>query len=222
MMRDMNLSQTSGALRCILITLCEGKHDYEFISEVFKRISSHIQVKEQSPSDKDLIIRRAYDSKLPYVTVIVEGGKDVLDGNVRILISKLRSIPRSFIRILILRDSDSNYVDDVFKDLRSMIEREIERKFSRDRRLEFSCGQKVTIDSFVLYDCTVRYVTGYEVYISFILVVNDLETFLSKYGFSIDDALSLNEAIEKALNDPVNGSGAVEIFKRALGPCITQ
>ena len=70
-MRGTNLSQTSGAPKCVLIILCEGRHDYEFIGEVFKRISSHIQVREQSPSDKDSIVRRAYDNRLPYVAVLV-------------------------------------------------------------------------------------------------------------------------------------------------------
>ena len=214
---------TSGVLNCILIILCEGEHDYAFIREVLKRIIPNIEVKEPAPMRKDRIINDIINMRYPpYVPVIVEGGKSRLDKDIGILISRLRSIPRSFVRVLILRDSDSDNADDAFNELKSIIERKIESRFPQGMRPTLYCERKAGFSSFVLYDCTVRYVTGYEAFLSFILVIKDLEAFLSRYGFNNNDRSSLDAAIGNALNDPVSGGGVVNIFKRALGPCVTQ
>lgn len=130
MTRGMNLSRTSGAPNCVLIALCEGEHDYAFIKEVFKRIVPNTEVKELVPGRRDQIVSDIIDIKPPpYAPVIVEGGKGRLDKDIGVLISKLRSVPRSFTRVLILRDSDSNAVNNVFEDLKSKIEGKIESSF---------------------------------------------------------------------------------------------
>ncbi|WP_243674768.1 hypothetical protein [Vulcanisaeta distributa] len=62
-----------------MIILCEGKHDYEFIKELIRRINVNCKVKDQGPEYKDSIIRHIIDSRrLPYVPIIVEGGRDSL------------------------------------------------------------------------------------------------------------------------------------------------
>ncbi|WP_054850530.1 AAA family ATPase [Vulcanisaeta sp. JCM 14467] len=154
--------------KCVLIVLCEGKHDYEFIRETFMTLFPNVRVREHFPDDKDILIRRVYEGILPsYVPVIVEGGKDVLDGNVKVFISKLRSISRSFIKVLILRDSDSNDVGAVFNELGHGI-----RNFLKNRNRfpkhepQMACGQRIIVGSFTLYRCVLRYRDG-EVYLQF-------------------------------------------------------
>ncbi|WP_460173724.1 hypothetical protein [Vulcanisaeta sp. JCM 14467] len=168
MTRDISLGQTSGVPKCVLIVLCEGKHDYEFIRETFMTLFPNVRVREHFPDDKDILIRRVYEGILPsYVPVIVEGGKDVLDGNVKVFISKLRSISRSFIKVLILRDSDSNDVGAVFNELGHGI-----RNFLKNRNRfpkhepQMACGQRIIVGSFTLYRCVLRYRDG-EVYLQF-------------------------------------------------------
>lgn len=131
---------TSGVLNCVLIILCEGEHDYAFIREVLKRIIPNIEVKEPAPMRKDRIINDIINMRYPpYVPIIVEGGKSRLDKDIGILISRLRSIPRSFVRVLILRDSDSDNADDAFNELKSIIERKIESRFPQGMRPTLYC-----------------------------------------------------------------------------------
>ncbi len=93
MARDTNSSQISGIPNYTLIVPCEGDNDFAFISRLLIRIRLNCEVRRQGPKDKDAVIRLVIDSKrLSHVPVIVEGGKDRLDGNVRVLVSKLRSV----------------------------------------------------------------------------------------------------------------------------------
>ncbi|BDR93340.1 hypothetical protein Vsou_24330 [Vulcanisaeta souniana JCM 11219] len=202
MKRWMNSSRTSGVPSHALIILCEGKHDYEFIKELISKINVKCDVKDQGPRDKDFIIGHVVDGKrLSYVPIIIEGGKDRLDGNVRLLISKLRSVHGSSTWVLILRDSDSNDADSAFDKLRRDIVSLINNpsKFLLYKP-SMDCGQGIRVGSFVYYDCDLKYMDGV-VHFRFIFVVPSLEVFLRNYEYVNDDS-RLHYAIDKALSDP--------------------
>ncbi|GAB6948136.1 hypothetical protein JCM16161A_22660 [Vulcanisaeta sp. JCM 16161] len=171
------------------------------------------------PKDKDRLVRHVIDNKeLPYIPVIIEGCRDRLDRNVRVLVSKLRSI-RSFtkVKVLVLRDSDSNDVVNTFDRLKCDVENFIS---NRDKFPQYKpsveCGQGINAGSFMSHDCTLRYRDG-EVLFRFVLVIPSLEGFLRSYGFAGDES-SLHDSIMRALDDPRN-NGIMNIFKSALCSC---
>ncbi|WP_054857755.1 hypothetical protein [Vulcanisaeta sp. JCM 16159] len=159
-------------------------HDYEFIREVVSRIEPNRKVMNVEPKDKDRLVRRVIDNKeLPF---IIEGGRDRLDRNVRVLVSKLRSIRSSIkVKVLVLRDSDSNDAVNTFDRLKRDVENFISNrnKFPQYKP-SVECGQGINAGSFMSHDCVLRYRDG-EVLFQFVLVIPSLEDFLRSYGLLV-------------------------------------
>ncbi|MGC9179234.1 MAG: hypothetical protein ACP5GZ_03375 [Vulcanisaeta sp.] len=201
MARDTNLSQISGVPNCTLIVLCEGDNDLEFVRGLLMRIGLNCEVRRQGPRDKDSVIRLVIDSKqLSHVPVIVEGGKDRLDGNVRVLVSKLRSVRGSYVRVLVLRDSDSDDAISAFSKLKSSIDGIINNKTKFPLyKPTMRCDQGRSIGPLTIYNCILVYKDG-DACFQFVYIVPSLERFLSGYGYT-NNKSSLNQAINNALND---------------------
>jgi len=150
------------------------------------------------------------DSKrLPYVPVIVEGGKDGLDCNVRALVSKLRSVWGSYVRVLVLRSSGSDDTTKEFSKLKSLIEGIIndKTKFPLYKPTMRWRG----IGPLTIYSCTLVYKDG-DACFQFVCIVPSLERFLSGYGYT-NNKSSLNQAINNALND-LEERGVVNYYCR--------
>ncbi len=118
----------------IEIILCEGRNDEIFLSKLLaKNYSTH------SYSEKDRIIRRIYEHHHRDVLFIIrEEGKQRLEKNLRILLSKLRSINRD-IGVFVLVDSNNSpttsYRTKIYNDLKAYINNKT--RFPRPPTLSF-------------------------------------------------------------------------------------
>ncbi len=116
------------------IVLCEGKNDEVFLSRILaKNCSAH------SYDEKDRIIRRVHHCHYRDMLFIIrEEGKQRLEKNLRVLISKLRSIDRD-IEVFVLVDSDSNpttsYRSKLFRDINTYVSNKT--KFPRPPTISF-------------------------------------------------------------------------------------
>ncbi|MCE4599153.1 MAG: hypothetical protein F7C81_03035 [Desulfurococcales archaeon] len=79
--------------------LCEGDNDYRFLQGIVKR-----KLYRSNYRFKDKVIRSIYRDK--GVFIVVEEGKERLIKNLRILLSKLRSIRKPLVVVALI---DSNY-----------------------------------------------------------------------------------------------------------------
>lgn len=144
------------------IVLCEGKNDEEFLSKI---LAGNYSVHDYS--EKDRIMRRIYGTHGPgdRFFIIREEGKSRLEKNLRVLISKLRSISRA-LEVFVLVDSDGDSTIDYRSKLYRVLEDYVNdrRKFPRTPKLSFkdedrfhgivrvtySSGRTLTIHVFVI------------------------------------------------------------------------
>lgn len=195
-----------------------GDHDYEFISEIVRKIEHEynikLNVKRYDKEYKDRLIRMIYENKLNHVPIIVEGGVSILDSNINKLISKLRNIEKK-VHIIVFRDADSDDADDIFNNLRSRIYNTINDPHTFNQKQYKprinSCNKESAVGSFNLYQCKLEYKGGSADF-HFILIVRSLESFLGMYGYSEKNDNNIKDAIEKAVNDS-NNNGISLIIK---------
>ena len=130
----------------------------------------------------------------------------------------MRSINGSFLRVIILRDADSNDPNEAFNGLKSSIDNFIDdpNRFPLHKP-SITCSKGSNVGQFASYNCMLKYENG-DVALKFIIMVPSLESFLSKYGY-INDKDNLNKAIDGALNDLTSVS-MLNSVKRLFDPCL--
>ncbi|MEB3779211.1 MAG: hypothetical protein GSR85_03155 [Desulfurococcales archaeon] len=153
-----------------ILILCEGDNDYRFLQGIVKRKLYRLNYRF-----KDKVIRSIYRDK--GVFTVVEEGKERLIKNLRILLSKLRSIRKHLVVVALI---DSNYdkpehiTERLLSSLRSVSENKA--KFPKRKptvRLESQRGR-------YHYIIMIEYPTGIHVRLHLIVIDHSLEYWLDR------------------------------------------
>ena len=125
-------------------------------------------------NEKDKILREIYHKRDHNIYIIQEDGKQRLEKNLNIIISKLRSIDFN-IGIFVLIDSDNpinniTYIDKIYKKIQNFINNK--RKFTRTPRIDLQ--NKNSFYGIV----QIVYVTGWRLVIHILAIPVSLEYWL--------------------------------------------
>ena len=183
-----------------LLVLCEGIKDANFISQNF-----NIKWKIEPLDNKKYILRKIVESDLKFPYIVIEGGKNELEGNLDLIVRQLRSIRKgSKVNVLALRDADSEEIttfEKIFSKVVNVIKSSVNNnlKFSPNLRPKLSPPQKLNKFAIKLL---LSYKRGGSLEIFLFLIPKNLEYWMNESGNNLLKAewySTLNELLQNLI-----------------------